>query len=29
MRDLLQEKTRLKRSLMDPSLQELPPTGAA
>jgi DNA primase len=29
LRDLLQEKTRLKRSLMDPSLQELPPTGAA
>jgi hypothetical protein len=29
MRDLLQEKTRLKRSLMDPTLQELPPTGAA
>jgi len=29
MRDLLQEKTRLKRSLMDPSLQELPPSGAA
>ena len=29
MRDLLQEKTRLKRSLMDPSLQELPPTGTA
>jgi DNA primase len=29
MRDLLQEKTRLKKSLMDPSLQELPPTGTA
>ena len=29
LRDLLQEKTRLKRSLMDPSLQELPPSGAA
>ena len=29
MRDLLLEKTRLKRALMEPSLQELPPTGTA
>ena len=29
MRDLLLEKTRLKRALMDPSLQEPPNTGAA
>jgi len=29
MRDLLQEKTRLKRSLMDPGVEELPPTGTA
>ena len=29
LRDLLQEKTRLKRSLMDPGLEDLPPTGTA
>jgi DNA primase len=29
VRDLLQEKTRLKRSLMDPGLEDLPPAGPA
>jgi hypothetical protein len=29
MRDLLQEKMRLKRALMEPGLEELPPTGTA
>ncbi len=29
LRDLLQEKTRLKRSLMDPGVEDLPPTGTA
>jgi DNA primase len=29
MRELLHEKTRLKRALMDPAVQDLPPTGTA
>jgi hypothetical protein len=29
MRELLQEKIRLKRALMDPGLEALPPTGTA